>query len=58
MGLSGSRDVSEIHSLFVDKLKVYQEKHKIHRDINEVIVQASHNTGACCIEMCRNRVQT
>ena len=51
MGLSGSRDVSGTHSLFVDKLKVYQEKHKIHRDINEVIVQASHNTGACCIEM-------
>ena len=28
-------------------MKVYQESHEILRDINEVIVQASHDTGAC-----------
>ena len=35
------------HSLFVDDLKVYEESHDISRDVNEVIVQASHDTGAC-----------
>ena len=43
----GSRDVSQTHSLFVDDLKVYQESHEILRDVNEVIVQASQDTGAC-----------
>ena len=43
----GNRDVSRTHSLFIDDLKVYQESHKIFRDVNEVIVQASHDTGAC-----------
>ena len=47
MGPPGSRDVSQTHSLFVDDLKVYQESHEILRDVNEVIVQASHDTGAC-----------
>ena len=42
-----NRDVSRTHSLFVDDLKVYQESHEILRYVNEVIVQASHNTGAC-----------
>ena len=28
-------------------MKVYQESHKILRDVNEVIVQESHDTGAC-----------
>ena len=28
-------------------MKVYQESHEILRYVNEVIVQASHNTGAC-----------
>ena len=28
-------------------MKVYQESHEILRDVNEVIVQASHDTGAC-----------
>ena len=28
-------------------MKVCQESHEIFRDVNEVIVQASHNTGAC-----------
>ena len=47
MGPPGSRDVNRTHSLFVDDLKVYQESHDILRDVNEVIVQASHDTGAC-----------
>ena len=34
-------------SLFDDDLKVYQESHGILRDVNEVILQASHDTGAC-----------
>ena len=42
-----SRDVSRTHSLFLDDLRVYQENHQVFRDVNEVIVQASHNTGAC-----------
>ena len=42
-----NRDVSRTHDLFVDDLKVYQESHEILRDVNEVIVQASHDTGAC-----------
>ena len=28
-------------------MKVYQEIHEIVRDVNEVIAQASHDTGAC-----------
>ena len=47
MGSPGSRDVSRTHSLFVDDLNVYQESHEILRDVNEIIVQASHDTGAC-----------
>ena len=47
MGRTGSRDVSRTHSLFADDLKVYQESHEILRDVNEVIVRASHDTGAC-----------
>ena len=47
MGLPGSRDVSRTHSLFADDLKVHQESHEILRDLNQVIVQASHNKGAC-----------
>ena len=44
MGPTGSRDVSRTHRLFIDDLKVYQESHEILRDVNEVIVQASHDT--------------
>ena len=47
MGPPGSRDVSRTHSLFVDDLKVYQESYEILRDVSEVIVQATHDTGAC-----------
>ena len=47
MGQPGKRDVNRKHSLFVDDLKVYQESHKTLKDENELIVQASNNTGAC-----------
>ena len=47
MGPPGSRDVSRTHSLFVNDLKVYQESHEMPRDINEVLVQTSHDTGTC-----------
>ena len=47
MGLPRGRDVSRMHSLFVNDLKVYQESHEILKEVNEAIVQASHNTGAC-----------
>ena len=47
MGEPGKRDVSRTHCLFVDDLKVYQESHNLLKEINEVIVQASLDTGAC-----------
>ena len=47
MGPPGGRDVSRMHSLFVDDLKVYQESPEILKEVNEAIVQASHDTGAC-----------
>ena len=47
MGPSGCRDISQTHSLFVDDLKQYQENHETLKDVNEIIVQASHDTGAC-----------
>ena len=47
MGPPVKRDVIRAHSLYVDDLNVYQESHEILRDGNEIIVQASHDTGAC-----------
>ena len=44
MGAPGARNVKRTHSLFVDD---YQESHKALKDANEMIVQASHDTGAC-----------
>ena len=52
MGPPGHRDVCRAHSLFIDNLKVYQESHKILGDVNEVIVQASHDTGAYVVSKC------
>ena len=60
MGEPGNRVVKRTHSLFVDDLKVYQESHKALKIVNEIIVQASHDTGACygvskCAEIiCQN----
>ena len=31
----------------MDDLKQYQESHKVIKDVKEIIVQASHDTGAC-----------
>ena len=47
MGQPEKREVKRTHSLFKDDLKVYQESHKILKDANETMVQASHDTGAC-----------
>ena len=47
MGEPGNGIVKRIHSLFVDDLKVYQESHNALKNVSEIIVQASHDTGAC-----------
>ena len=52
----GCGDISRTHSLFVDDLKQYQENHETLKDVNEIIAQASHDTGACygvtkCVEI-------
>ena len=47
MGESGNGVVKRTHNLFVDDLKVYQESHQALKIVNEIIVQASHDTGAC-----------
>ena len=47
MGQEGERGVKRTHSLFVDDLKVYQENHKKVEVVNEIIVKASMDTGAC-----------
>ena len=47
MGPPGSRDFGGTVSSFVDDLKVYQDNQEIVRDVNEAIVQGSHNTKAC-----------
>ena len=35
------------HNLFLDDLKGYQESHNVLKNVNKIIVQASHDTGAC-----------
>ena len=47
MGKPGERRLKRTHSLFIDDLKVYQENQKGLEVVNEIIVQASHDTGAC-----------
>ena len=47
MGEPGNHVVKRTHSLFVDDLKVYQKSPNALKIVNETIVQASHNTGAC-----------
>ena len=47
MGEPSNRIVKRTHSLFVDDLKVYQESHNALKNANKIIVQASHDTGAC-----------
>ena len=47
MGQPGKRDVKHTHSLFVDDLKMYQVNRKTLKDVGEMIVQASNDTGVC-----------
>ena len=47
MGEPGNRFVHRTHSLFVYDMKQYQESYKTLKDVNEIIVQVSHDTGAC-----------
>ena len=47
MGLPGSRNVKRTHSLYVDDLKIYQESHELAVAVNDTIIKASHDTGAC-----------
>ena len=35
------------YRIFVDNLKVYQETHNVLKNVNEIIVQANHDTRAC-----------
>jgi hypothetical protein len=56
MGPPGNRKTKRTHSLFIDDLKVYQESHRKLQIANDIIVQASLDTGACygvkkCAEM-------
>ena len=48
--------------MFVDDLKQYQENHETLKDVNDIIEQASHDTGACygvakCAEIVFERVK-
>ena len=47
MGTPGNQGVIRRHSLLIDDLKVYQENHARLEVVNETIVQASLDTGAC-----------
>ena len=47
MGAPRNQSISRTHSLFIDGLKQYQESHEIIKEVNEIIVQASLDTGAC-----------
>ena len=47
MSPRGKREVKKTHTLFMDDLKVYQEGHQQLVAINEMLVQASNDTGAC-----------
>ena len=47
MGAPQEQDVKRTHSLFIDDLKVYQDDHKKLEVVNEIIMKASMDTGAC-----------
>ena len=60
MGLPGQREIKRTHSLFFDDLKVYSENHQSLAAVNETIVKASFDTGACygvkkCAEIVFNK---
>ena len=46
-GSSRKKKDKRTYSLFIGNLKVYQESHKISKDVKETIVKISHDTGAC-----------
>ena len=47
MGQPGERDLTRTRSFFIDDLKVYQENQQKLEIVNEMIVKASMDTGAC-----------
>ena len=47
MGRRDEERVKRTHSLFIDDLKIYQESHRKLEFLNEMIVKASMDTGAC-----------
>ena len=47
MGMPGRRTEKRTHSLFINDLKEYREHHNSLETVNEIIVKASHDTGAC-----------
>lgn len=47
MGPPGSRLLKKTHSLFIDDLKIYQHNHEKLKVVNDMIVKASLDTGAC-----------
>ena len=52
MGTPANRIISRTHSLFINDLKQYQESHEIIKEVNEIIVQASLDTGAYGVAKC------
>ena len=46
MGPPGKREIKRTHSLFIDDLKTYQQNHQKLKMANEILVQASMDTGA------------
>ena len=47
MGGPGNLIVKRTHSLFVDDLEVCQESNNVLKNVNEIIVQVSYDTGPC-----------
>ena len=46
MAPSDKREIKRTLSLFIDNLKAYQQNHQMLKLINEILVQASMDTGA------------
>ena len=46
-GQPGERKLKRTHSFFIDDLKMYQENHRKLEIVNEMIMKASKDTGAC-----------
>ena len=46
MGPPGRRETKRTHSLFIDDLKIYQASHQKLKEMHELLVQASTDTGA------------